>query len=456
MDSTSVLAGMLGGLALGAAGGYLLARIAGSGRGATERAERDHAFRQVADLQREIESLRTRLDEARRAAADASARLAERDRALEELKQAQQQAREALRDAFQSTGSEVLKAASAQLMEAARRQFEDQRKLTEQQIAERHKQIDATLAPFKEQLVRQEELVKQLDLKREGDAKALGEQLRVIGELQQQASTAAQSLAGALRDNRQRGPWGETSLRNVVEMSGMAAHVDFTEQDSVEGEEGRLRPDMVIHLPGGRLIPIDAKVPLSAYFDSLETARPDADRARRRQDHAQALRTHIRALASRGYAKALGADVEVTVLFVPVASALHAALEADPALHQEALAAGVIVADAALLFPLLKVCALNWQQAALAENAQRIGASATELLDRIEKFAEHLQSVGKGLESATRHFNQAVGSFNTRLLPGARATAELAHRGEALPEELRAVESTTRSDVAGAPGRLPG
>lgn len=449
-----MLSGLAAGAALGAVGGFIVARALLQGRGAGDRASLEHAQRQAADAQREIEALRARLDEAKRLATDAAARLTERDRALDELKQIQQQAKEALRDAFQSTGSEVLKAASAQLMEAAKRQFEDQRKLTDQQIAERHKQIDATLAPFREQLVKQEELVKQLDLKREGDAKRLGEQLRVIGELQQQASTAAQSLAGALRDNRQRGQWGETSLRNVVEMAGMAAHVDFTEQGMVEGDEGRLRPDMVIHLPGGRLIPIDAKVPLSAYFDALDATRADADRARRRQDHAQALRTHVRALASRGYAKALGAEVEVTVLFVPVASALHAALETDPALHQEALAAGVIVADAALLFPLLKVCALNWQQAALAENAQRIGASATELLDRIEKFAEHLQAVGKGLESAVKHYNQSVGSFNTRLLPGARATADLAHRADALPEEVRMVETVIRGAAAELPSSL--
>ncbi|NDE59382.1 MAG: DNA recombination protein RmuC, partial [Acidimicrobiia bacterium] len=147
---------------------------------------------------------------------------------------------------------------------------------------------------------------------------------------------------------------------------------------------------IVVNLPGGRQIPIDAKVPLSAYFDSLEADRPEGERAARRADHAQALRNHVRTLGSRAYAKALGADIDLTVLFVPVESAVMAALETDPALFGEALDAGVFIATPGTLLVLLRTCALHWQQAALAENAQRIGERAKELLDRIERFAEHL------------------------------------------------------------------
>jgi DNA recombination protein RmuC len=459
MDSLSLISGLALGAVGGAIAGFLLGRSNAAAHAAGASAGLEQANRQLADAQRELERARAGLAESERKAADAAARLtererahqqllAERERALEELKAMQAQAREALREAFQATGAEVLKQAGEQLAAQAKRQFEDQRKLTQQEIDERRKAIDATVTPLREQLVLQAEMVKQLDLKREGDAKALSEHLRMISELQQKASSAAQSLAGALRDNRQRGRWGEISLRNVVEMAGLSAHVDFSEQASLEGEDGRLRPDMTVNLPGGRQVPIDSKVPMNAYFDSLDAALPDSERAARRQAHVQALRTHVRTLGSRAYAKALDGEVDFTVLFVPVESALMAALEADPALYPEALENGVVIATPGTLLVLLRTFAMHWQQAALAENARLIGDRASELLDRIGKFAEHLQGVGKGLETAVKSYNQSVGSFNTRLLPGAKAAAELTHRAEALPEDVRAVEAAPRADVA--------
>jgi DNA recombination protein RmuC len=385
------------------------------------------------------------------ARASVAARLQERERSTEELKRVQAQAAETLRDAFKSTGADVLKAARQELAEQARRQFDDQQKLAEQQIAEKQKQIDATVAPLREQLARSEKMLHDMNARREGDAKVLGEQLKRIADLQGSASAAAQKLEGALRDNRQRGRWGEIGLRNVVEMSGMAAHVDFTEQGTVESEGGRLRPDMTVNLPGGRRIPIDSKVPLTAYFDAIDPQLSESERARRRDDHVSAVRSHVRALGSRAYAKALESEADLTVMFIPVESALVAALEADGSLYAEALDLGVVITTPSTLLALLRTCALQWQQAALAENAQRIGERASELLDRIVKFAEHLQGVGKGLESAVKGYNQAVGSFNTRLLPGARATAELTHRADAAPDEVKGVDSMLRGDVAELP-----
>ena len=439
------------GLSVGGAVGFLAARTALQARHAARLAEADHLRQQADALRSEIERLRSQLSQVERAVADREARLAERDKSLEELKRLQAQAAETLRDAFKSTGADVLKAASQQLAEQARRQFEDQRKLTEQEIAEKQKQIDATVAPLREQLARNEKLLSDMNMKREGDAKVLGEQLKRIADLQTSASAAAQKLEGALRDNRQRGRWGEISLRNVAEMSGMAAHVDFTEQGTVEAEGGRLRPDMTVNLPGGRQIPIDSKVPLNAYFDAIDPQLPEGERSRRRDDHVAAVRSHVRALGSRAYAKALESEVDLTVMFIPVESALVAALESDGTLYAEALDLGVVITTPSTLLALLRTCALQWQQAALAENAQRIGERATELLERIVKFAEHLQGVGKGLETAVKGYNQAVGSFNTRLLPGARATAELTHRADAAPGEVKAVDGLLRGDIAELP-----
>jgi DNA recombination protein RmuC len=182
---------------------------------------------------------------------------------------------------------------------------------------------------------------------------------------------------------------------------------------------------------------------MSAYLDSLDVTLSDNERQQRRAAHAQALRTHVRALVSRDYARALGGGVEITVLFVPLESGLHAALEEDPSVFQEALEKRVIIATGSTLLAVLRTCALQWQQATLNENARLIGDSAKELLGRITKFAEHLDNMGSNLENAVKHYNSAVRSYNTRLLPSARDTAELA--GEiAAPQEIDTIALTTQ------------
>jgi len=377
--------------------------------------------------------------------------LAEREKSIVELKGAIEQSRASLTETFKATGADVLKQTAEQLLRQAKEQFEGQNKLSQQDLESRQKAIDATLLPLKEQLAKNEQLVKELGEKREGDVKTLGEQLKQIAELQQKASSAAQTLSSALRDNRQRGRWGEVSLRNIAEMAGLVDNVDFSEQTSVEGDDGnRLRPDMTVRLPGGRFVPIDAKVPMNAYLDSLDPALSDAERAARRASHAQALRTHVRALSSREYAKALGEGVEITVLFVPLESGLIAALEEDATVYQEALDSRVIICTSSTLLALLRTCALQWQQAKLNENARKIGDSAKELLVRISTFAEHLEKVGKGLENATKGYNSAVASFNSRLLPGARDTAELAGDLKSVPDELEPANTALREVSARA------
>jgi DNA recombination protein RmuC len=426
MDGISLLVGLLVGVALGGGAAFVVARSGAASAGA-----------------------------AREASLEAT--LAAREKAFTELKQSLDQARATLADAFKATGADVLRAAAESMMKQAKEQFEGQHKLSQQDLEARQKAIDAALVPLKEQLAKNEQLVKQLAEKREGDSKALGEQLKQIADLQQKASAAAQSLSSAMRDNRQRGRWGEVGLRNVVEWAGLGEHVDFTEQTSLEGDEGaRLRPDMVVHLPGNRFIPIDAKVPMNAYFDAIDPSLPDAERARRREMHASAVRGHMRTLVSRDYArensKAFGTTAEITVMFVPVESALVAALEADPALFNDALNAKVVITTPSTLLALLRTCALQWAQARLNDNARKIGDLARQLLERVGTFAEHLQKVGKGLDSASKGYNEAIASFNTRLLPAVRSTAEASAGVEQAPEELPAATVVVRQDVAALPG----
>ena len=411
-----------------------------------QRAEQEAALR--SRTQQELRATEERISERESAMQKL---LAEREKSIVELEASIEQSRASLTETFKATGADVLKQTAEQLLRQAKEQYESHHKLSAQELEARQKAIDATLAPLKEQLAKNEQLVKELGEKREGDVRKLGEQLTQIADLQQKASSAAQALSSALRDNRQRGQWGEVALRNIAEMAGLVDNVDFEEQSSAADDEGnRLRPDMKVRLPGGRFVPIDAKVPMKAYLDSLDPALSDAERAARRAAHAQALRSHVRALASREYARAMGEGVEITVLFVPLESGLIAALEEDDTIYREALDLRVIICTSSTLLALLRTCALQWQQAKLNENARKIGESAKELLVRIGTFAEHLEKVGKGLEGATKGYNSAVASFNSRLLPGARDTAELAGDLNSVPDELEPANTALREVSARA------
>jgi DNA recombination protein RmuC len=411
-----------------------------------QRAEQESSLR--SRTQQELRAVEERITERE---SSMERLLAEREKSIAELRAAVEQSRVALAETFKATGADLLKATAGELMRQAKEQFDGHQRLSQQELEARQKAIDATLAPLKEQLAKNEQLVRELGEKREGDVRTLGEQLKQVADLQQKASSAASALQSALRNNTQRGRWGEVSLRNIAEMAGLVDNVDFSEQTSIADDEGnRRRPDMTVRLPGGRFVPIDAKVPMNAYLESLDPALSDADRAARRSAHAQALRGHVRALASREYAKSLGEGVEITVLFVPFESGLIAALEEDATIYQDALESRVVICTSSTLLALLRTCALQWQQAKLNENARKIGESAKELLSRIRTFAEHLERVGKGLESATKGYNNAIASFNSRLVPGARDTAELAGDLQSVPAEIEPANTALREVQARA------
>lgn len=494
MEATQILIGLGIGAVVGGVVGFVLANMAARARTAgvdamrveldTKRSECEtlikdnqlarveagaskalHGATQqsVLELQREITIEREKVLTAKDAVAKAQAQTEgmnalynEKVASLEEIRKTVEQSKTALTDVFKATGVDLLKATTDTFMAQAREQFENQSKLSQQDLESRQKAFDATLTPFKEQLVKQETLMKSLDEKRAIDATTLTEQFKQIALLQREASGAAQLLTSAMRDNRQRGKWGETQLRNIVEMAGMVPHIDYIEQESTESEEGRIRPDMTINLPNNRVVPIDVKVPMDAYLDSLKPELTDSERAARRNAHPIAVRTHVRALASREYAKTIGAEIEMTIMFVPVESALSVALEIDGSLFEDALKQKIIITTPSTLLALLRICALQWKQAAVTENAQKIGESAKELLERITTFAEHLQSVGNGLETASKAFNKSVGSFNTRLLTSARATAEFAGDLERLPVDLENADTTIRTDISGARALLDG
>jgi DNA recombination protein RmuC len=252
------------------------------------------------------------------------------------------------------------------------------------------------------------------------------------------------NLVKALRQPHVRGRWGEIQLRRVVEMAGMMRHCDFVEQQAAEGEEGKLRPDLVVKLPGNRQIVVDSKAPITAYMEAHEAGHEDVRKAKI-QLHAQLVRRHLESLARKSYWDQFQPTPEVVVMFIPGEAFYSAALEADPELLDSAFAQNVIIASPASLMALLKAASYGWRQESIAENAREISELGKELHARLGVMADHLTRLGKGLGSAMDNYNAAIASFESRVLVSARKFKELgATSQEAEIIELRAVEGTVR------------
>lgn len=420
----------------------------------------------IARLEAELAADRARLDELATARDEASANL-ERERVargalereatrLEEALAAERrnlaeqrtqfdEARRQLVDAFRSVGSDELARVQRSLLEQAKAQQEEQRRLADAELEQRRIAIEASVKPVRELLEKQQQALGELERNRVGAYAALQEQIRGMLGASESIRLEAGKLSAALRRSDARGRWGEVALRNLVEMAGMTEHVDFDLQVHVSGGvsagESAQRPDLVVRLPGGGSVVVDAKVPLEHFLAAEE---PNADRAARLADHASALRRHVDALSRKAYWQQFERSPSYVVLFVPVESALAAALAADPSLQEHALRSRVIVASSGIFLGLLQTVALFWRQERLAENARRIGEAGTELYGRLATFAGHLTKVGDDLEKSLRNYNKAIGSFESRVLPATRTLRDLhaANEDPVEPPPLR--EGTAR------------
>lgn len=311
--------------------------------------------------------------------------------------------------------------AKAQLGHAFKALASDALMANSEQLANRAKsELQNLVKPINDNLTGLDKSVRELEQKREGAYAALGQQLKQLGQMHTALQDTTTTLAQALKSPTIRGRWGEIQLRRLVEMAGLAEHVDFDEQQSGEGG----RPDMIVHLPQEGILPIDSKVPLESYLEALET-KDEQSRAAKLTQHAKALRNRVRDLSQKAYWEQFQPAPEVVVMFVPVEASLSTAFERDPELFEYAINNRVLITSPVVLFALLKVVAHGWQHQRLAENAARIANEGRELYGRMATFISHFADVGDSLGKSIRDYNKAVGSLEGRLLPLARRFEEM-------------------------------
>jgi DNA recombination protein RmuC len=365
----------------------------------------------------------------------------ERERAAERLATVND-AQERLSASFKALSAEALQSSMTQLSEMAQAQLRTVQTEAKGDLDKRQHAVEQLVAPLKEQLGRVDGQLLRLDQERRESRGRLESQLRTLTETGDRLRTETGALVTALRKPNARGQWGQMQLRNVVEAAGMLKHCDFAEQHSYAGEESTLRPDMVVSLPGGKCVVVDAKSPLQGVLDAYQ-ARDDAERDRHLRDHARLLRKHVKALAEKAYWSRLETTPDMVVMFLPGESLLGPALEADPALLQDAMAQRVLIATPTTLLALLHSVAYGWQQERVAESAQAISDLGRELYGRLVKLSTLLGTLGTRLNGAVRAYNETVGSYEARVLPGARRFAD--HGAVAEGRELPELEPVTVS-----------
>jgi DNA recombination protein RmuC len=362
---------------------------------------------------------------AARLGAELSAERAGAEARVSELRSAH----ERLKAEFAELSASALRANRDDFLKLAEQSFAQLHDKSAGDLAVRQQAIDSLVKPLRESLEKVDTKIVELEQKRERAYGDLGRQLETLSTAQLRMHEETSKLSSALSTTRAAGTWGEVQLRRVVELAGMIEHCDFDVQVSESGEDGTVRADMVVFLPGGQQIVVDAKAPTEAYREAAAEADP-ARRLAKLKEHAAKVRGHVERLADREYWAMFTPTPEYVVLFLPGDSFLAAALEADPSIMDKAIDRKVLLATPMTLVALLKAAAYGWRQDAVSRSAEDVSKLGRELYDRIATFAEHLGNSGRGLAAAVVNFNKAVGSFEQQLLPGARKFTELGARGD--------------------------
>jgi DNA recombination protein RmuC len=419
MSAISLLAGLLLGIVIGAAIGYLFAR----GRLAAATADASGHARAADERVRAAEARAAMIERtATERAALVEGQLAER---------------------FQALSAQALDASTARFLEVAEGRLQAANANAAGELETRRAAVEHLVGPLKETLVRVEAQLRESDADRARSHAALAEQVSIARQTSEQLRLQTQALVTALRRPEARGRWGELQLRRVVELAGMSPRCDFDEQVTVPSADGPLRPDMVVRLAGGKNIVVDSKVSLAAYLEAAESDSQDV-RAARMDAHARHLREHVDRLAAKSYWTALSPSPEFVILFIPGEAFLAPALERDPGLLEYALGRKVHIATPTTLVTMLRTAQYAWQQAALAENARVVFDLGRELYNRLAGLGGHVDRLGRALTTAVTTYNQAVGSLESRVLVTARRLNELGVVDAQLAMPA-AVEETTRA-----------
>lgn len=462
LDLLSLLLGLVLGLSLGWVVSRLLARKASSntspdpalqtlqttlatleerlrGREATL-AERDQ---QLTKATQATNDLRLQLSTLRTETATAEARLKEEKRALEQRIEELNQLRTHLQQTLRESTAEALKSNSRHFLENARQTFDQALKAAREESGKRQELLNQSLSPFKERLTALDSKLAELEKSREGAYQGLVQQVKSLHQSQQHLQGETRQLVEALRSPNVRGRWGEIQLRRVVEFAGMIRNVDFHEQSSINVADDTRRPDLTVHLPGGKTLFVDSKVPWEKYHHALSAPTAEA-RTTALADFAKAVQAQIRNLGSKSYWQGAPNSPEFTILFIPGEALFAAALEADPSLIEQGADHRVILATPTTLIGLLRAVAYGWQQEAMTREVTTIIADAKELYRRLGTFADKYEDIGKRLGQTVKAYNGTVGSFERTLLPAATRFARLKPDELGLPEAPATVDEPIR------------
>jgi len=422
-EAVLLIVGLLIGLLLGACLGHLRGRGRLSAEVSALTATLQEVRGQLGERQTELEAARRALESEKLAGVEAKTSLkAAQENLAEQRRQVEEMAKR-MRDAFQSLSAEALKSSNEQFVTLA----------------------DAKMKPLREQLERYEKQIRDLEKARQEAYGGLAQRLESMRQHEEQLGKETAALVSALRHSGAKGKWGEIALERIVELTGMTEHCDFDKQVSMGGDAGRQRPDLVVYLPGGRTLAVDSKVNTAAYLDAVN-ATDEAERKRHLEKYASDVRATLRSLAGREYWKQFSHAPALVVMFMPGEAFFAAAVSQDWDLIADGLKEGVLPASPTTLIALLHAVQHGWQQQQVAENAEKIADAGRELYDRLCTFVKHLEGIRAGIQKSAESYNEAVGNWERRTLPGVRKLKEL---GAAEPGkevvELSPIDAQLRS-----------